>query len=134
MICAFTILMLCQTSLKIFGAAGVVASVGTFQDVHPTFHGCILLLQTVVSAPLNHRNVTLCCLRLRSVSASVLAECWLSGVEGSPSLPPNLRNAIPDLLLKNGNQFLIGIHQRLLFFDLGDDLALGFEIRYRNWN
>ncbi len=43
-----------------------------------------------------------------------------------PSLPPNLRNAMLYLLLKDGNQLLVGIDQCLLFFDFGYDLALGF--------
>lgn len=38
------------------------------------------------------------------------------------------------LLLEDSNQFLVGVDQFLLFFDLSDDVVLSFEDREGDFN
>lgn len=65
-----------------------------------------------------HSRLLLCLLKASSLKAPLYF----------PLFTPNFSNPILYLLLKNLNQLFVCIHQFLLFFDLGYDLALGFDI------
>ena len=49
------------------------------------------------------------------------------------SVSPDAGKGVLDLLLEAVNQLAVGVDQRLLGFDLGDDCFLDFERWQRNW-